>query len=57
MIEDSIRDGNYQLENQQKHFIDSVQVINRSDFDDLKSSEIKIGVRAHNLYTISNLSS
>jgi hypothetical protein len=54
MIEDSIRDGNYQLENQQKHFIDSVQVINRSDFDDLKSSEIKIEVRAHNLYTISN---
>jgi hypothetical protein len=39
MIEDSIHDGNYQLEDQQKDFIDSVQVINRSDSDDLKSSE------------------
>ena len=54
MIEDSIHDGNYQLEDQQKDFIDSVQVINRSDSDDLKSSEIKIEVRIHDLYTISN---
>jgi hypothetical protein len=54
MIEDSIQDGKYQLDDQQKHFKDSVQVINRSDSDDLKNSEIKIDVRIHDLYTISN---
>ena len=54
MIEDSLHAGKYPLEDQQKHFIDSVQVINRSDSDDLKSSEIKIEVRMQDLYIISN---
>jgi hypothetical protein len=46
MIEDSIHGGKYPLEDQQKRFANSLQVINRSDSDDLKrSSEIKIGVR------------
>jgi hypothetical protein len=47
MIEDSIHAGKYQLDDQQKHFKDSVQVINRSDSDDLKNNEIKIEVRIY----------
>ncbi len=54
MIEDSIRDGKYPLEDQHKRFSNSLQVINRSDSDDLKSSEIKIEVRIQGLYIISN---
>src|SRR5437899_9398873 len=55
MIEDSIHGGKYPLEDQQKHFANSLQVINRSDSDDLKrSSEIKIEVRIQGLYIISN---
>ena len=45
MIEDSVHDGKYPLEDQQKHFANSLQVINRSDSDDLESSEIIIEVR------------
>jgi len=55
MIEDSIHGGKYPLEDQQKRFANSLQVINRSDSDDLKrSSEIKIEVRIQGLYIISN---
>ena len=54
MIEDSIHDGKYPLEDQQKRFSNSLQVINRSDSDDLKSSDIKIEVRIQGLYIISN---
>jgi hypothetical protein len=54
MIEDSIHGGKYPLEEQQKRFANSLQVINRSDSDDLKSSEIKIEVRIQSLYIISN---
>ena len=54
MIEDSIHDGKYPLEDQHKRFSNSLQVINRSDSDDLKSSEIKIEVRIQGLYIISN---
>jgi hypothetical protein len=54
MIEDSIHDGKYPLEDQQKRFSNSLQVINRSDSDDMKSDEIKIEVRILGLYTISN---
>jgi hypothetical protein len=54
MIEDSIHDGKYPLEEQNKRFSNSLQVINRSDSDDLKSSEIKIEVRVQDLYIISN---
>src|SRR5438128_1802840 len=54
MIEDSIHDGKYPLEDQHKRFSNSLQVINRSDSDDLKSSEIKIEVRIQGLYIITN---
>src|SRR6266516_3915091 len=54
MIEYSIHDGKYPLEDQHKCFSNSLQVINRSDSDDLKRSEIKIEVRIQGLYIISN---
>jgi hypothetical protein len=44
----------YPLEDQHKRFSNSLQVTNRSDSDDLKSSEIKIEVRIQGLYIISN---
>jgi len=50
-IEDSIPDGKYPLEDQHNRFASSIQVINRSDSDDLKSSEIKIDL---GFYIISN---
>jgi hypothetical protein len=54
MIEESIHTGKYPLENQQKNIAKLVKVINRSDSDDLKSSDIKIEVRIQNLYTLNN---
>jgi hypothetical protein len=54
MIEDSIHGGRYPLQNEHKPFSNLLQVINRSDSDDLKSSEIKIEVRMRELYIISN---
>ena len=54
MIRDSIRAGRYPLEDLQKKFSDSVQIINRSESEDLKSNDIRIEVRIQNLYTINN---
>jgi hypothetical protein len=55
MIEDSIHNGKYPLEDQQqKHLADYVEVINKSDSDDLKSKDIKIQVRIQNVYTVNN---
>jgi hypothetical protein len=55
MIEESIRSGKYPLEEQhQKDFASLLQVINKSDSEDLKCSDIKIEVRTKNLYTINN---
>ena len=55
MIESSIRSGKYPLEDQQqKAFANSVEVINRSDSEDLKSKDIKIEVRMQDLYTLNN---
>jgi hypothetical protein len=54
MIEDSIHGGKYPLQNEHKPYYNLLQVINRSDSDDLKSSEIKIEVRMRRLYIISN---
>jgi hypothetical protein len=54
MIEDSIHNGKYPLQNEHKPYSNLLQVINRSDSDDLKSSEIKIEVRIRGLYIISN---
>jgi hypothetical protein len=55
MIEDSIHSGKYPLEAQQhKDFAKLVKIINRSDSEDLKSTDIKIEVRIQNLYTVNN---
>jgi hypothetical protein len=55
MIEDSIHSGKYPLQDkQQKHLTNLVEVINRSDSEDLKSRDIKIEIRIQNLYTINN---
>ena len=55
MIEDSIRNGKYPLQaQQQKSFSKYVEVINRSESEDLKTSNIKIEVTIQNLYTINN---
>ena len=54
MIQNSLRDGKYPLEEQHRNFSNSLQVINRSDSDDMQSNEIKIEVRIHSLYILSN---
>lgn len=55
MIEDSFHSGKYPLQDiQQKRLTNLVEVINRSDSEDLKSSNIKIEIRIQNLYTINN---
>jgi hypothetical protein len=54
MIEDSFHSGRYPVEEQQKNFTDIVEVINRSNNEDLKSSDIKIEVRIQNLYAVNN---
>lgn len=55
MIEDSIRSGSYPLNTDtQKKFAGSLQVINRSEVDDLKASGIAVEVRLHDLYVINN---
>jgi hypothetical protein len=54
MIADSIHGGKYPLEDEHKRFSNPLQVINWSDSDDLKSSDIKIEVRIQGLYIISN---
>ena len=54
MVEDSIHSGKYPLEDNQKDLASSVQVINRSPLDDLKSDDIKIEVRLQDLYVLNN---
>ncbi len=55
MIEDSVRSGRYPMNTDtQKRFAGSLQVINRSDVDDLEASGITVEVRLHNLYVINN---
>jgi hypothetical protein len=54
MIEDSIHAGKYPMQTEHKPFANLLQVINRSNSDDLKSSEIKIEVRMQDLYIVSN---
>jgi hypothetical protein len=54
MIQNSLRDGKYHLEEQHRNFSNSLQVINRSDSDDMQSNEIKIEVRIYGLYILSN---
>ena len=54
MIQDSIRSGRYPLEDQQKKYSDLVQIVNKSESEDLKSNDIRIEVRIQNLYTLNN---
>ena len=55
MIEDSIRSGRYPLETEtQKKFASLLQVINKSDSEDLHDSNIAIETRLQDLYVVSN---
>ena len=54
MVQDSIHSGKYPLEDNQRDLANSIQVINRSSSDDLKSSDIKIEVRLQELYVLNN---
>jgi len=55
MIENSIQSGSYPLNTEtQKKLASSLQVINRSDTEDLKESNIRIETRIHELYVINN---
>ena len=54
MVQDSIHSGKYPLEDNQRDLAGSIEVINRSSLDDLKSDDIKIEVRLQNLYVLNN---
>jgi hypothetical protein len=55
MIEDSLHSGRYPLDNEtQKKFAGALQVINRSDSEDLKGGNIRIETRVQDLYVVSN---
>jgi len=55
MIEDSIRSGRYPLETEtQKKFASILQVINKSDSEDLHGGNIRIETRVQDLYVVSN---
>ena len=55
MIEDSIRSGRYPLDNDtQKKLAGALRVLNRSNTEDLKSSDIQIETRVQELYVINN---
>jgi hypothetical protein len=55
MIEDSVRSGRYPFDSDtQKKLAGELQVINRSDTEDLKGSNIKIETRVKDLYVVSN---
>jgi len=55
MIEDSVKSGRYPLDTElQKKFASTLQVINRSDSEDLKDSNIRIETRVHELYVVNN---
>jgi hypothetical protein len=49
MVQDSIYSGKYPLEDNQRSLANSVQVINRSSSDDLKSNDIRIEVRLQDI--------
>jgi hypothetical protein len=54
MVQDSIHSGKYPLEDNQRDLANSIQIINRSSKDDLKSSDIKIEVRLQDLFVLNN---
>ena len=54
MVQDSIHSGKYPLEDNQRDLANSIQIINRSSEDDLKSSDIKIEIRLQDLFVLNN---
>lgn len=55
MIEDSIHSCRYPLDDDtQKKLAGALQVINRSDTEDMKGSDIRIETRVQELYVINN---
>ena len=54
MVQDSVHSGKYPLEDNQRDLANSIQIINRSSSDDLKSSDIKIEVRLQDLFVLNN---
>ena len=54
MVQDSIHSGKYPFEDNQRDLANSIQIINRSSLDDLKSSDIKIEVRLQDLFVLNN---
>jgi hypothetical protein len=55
MIEDSVHSGRYPLDTDaQKKLAGAMQVINRSDTEDLKAADIRIETRVQELFVINN---
>jgi hypothetical protein len=55
MVEDSIHSGRYPLETKnQKKLAAFLQVINRSDTEDLNGNNIRIETRVQELYVVNN---
>ena len=55
MIEDSIHSGRYPLDTDaQKKLAGALRVINKSDTEDLKSTDIRIETRVNDLYVLNN---
>jgi hypothetical protein len=55
MIEDSVHSGRYPLDNDaQRKLAASLQVINRSDTEDLKAADIRIETRVQELFVVNN---
>jgi hypothetical protein len=54
MIQDSIHSGQFTIEDDHRDLANSIEVVNRSLYDDLKSRDIKIEVRLQDLYVLNN---
>jgi hypothetical protein len=55
MIEDSIHSGRYPLDTDaQKKLAGALQVINKSETEDLKGTDIRIETRVNDLYVLNN---
>lgn len=55
MIEDSIHSGRYPLDTDaQKKLAGALRVLNKSDTEDLKSTDIRIETRVNDLYVLNN---
>ena len=55
MVEDSVHSGRYPLDTEtQRRLAPALQVINRSDGEDLEGSNVAIETRVQDLYVVSN---